>query len=86
MTNDEKSGAPPRAGVGSGDRPPQLRPRTIGFLLLFWTALMIAWFLSVAADGSLPSPALAVVVGGFIGVIWLLGLLILGLFLVRSDE
>lgn len=74
----EKHGSP---GPGSGPDPKPLRSRTIGILMLLWTALMTGWFLSVAAGGSLRTPALALAVGGLIGVVWLLGLLVLGLFL-----
>ena len=81
MTGDYVSEKHGRAGPGSGPDPKPLRPRTIGFLMLLWTALMTGWFLSVAAGGSLRTPALALAVGGLIGVVWLLGLLVLGLFL-----
>ena len=70
-----------RTTTGSDRDPKPLRPRTIAFLMLLWTALMIGWFLSVSAGGSLSTPAVTLAVGGLIGVIWLLGLLILGLFL-----
>lgn len=81
MTSDNESEEQGRTGEGSGPDPTPLRPRTIGFLMLLWTAGMAGWFLSVAAGGSLSTPALAIAVAGLIGVIWLLGLLILGLFL-----
>jgi hypothetical protein len=81
MTGDDDSEKQPLAGVGSDRDPTPPRPRTIGFLMLLWTALMTGWFLSVAAGGSLRTPALALAVGGLIGVVWLLGLLVLGLFL-----
>ena len=81
MTSDNKSEKQGRNSVGSGPNPTPLRPRTIGYLMLLWTVLMTGWFLSVAAGGSLRTPALALAVGGLIGVVWLLGLLVLGLFL-----
>ncbi len=84
MTSDDASEKQQRTGVGSDRDPTPLRPRTIGFLMLSWTALMTGWFLSVAAGDSLSTPALALAVGGLIGVVWLLGLLVLGLFLVSS--
>ena len=54
--------------------------------MLLWTALMAGWFLSVAAGGSLRTLALALAVGGLIGVIWLLGLLVLAMFLASSGD
>jgi fatty acid desaturase len=85
-TNDDHTEKRRAAGSGTERDPKPLRPRTIGLLMLFWTALMTGWFLSVAAGGSLSTPALALAVGGLIGVIWLLGLLVLGLLLVTSGD
>jgi hypothetical protein len=86
MTNDDHSEKRRPAGVGSERDPKPLRPRTVGLFMLLWTALMTGWFLSVAIGGSLSTPALALAVGGLVGVVWLLGLLVLGLFLVTSGE
>lgn len=86
MMSDDQSENRRPAGVGSERDPKPLRPRTVGLFMLLWTALMTGWFLSVAAGGSLSTPALALAVGGLIGVVWLLGLLVLGLFLVTSGE
>ncbi len=47
---------------------------------------MVGWFISVAAGGALSMTALGLAVGGSIGVVWLLGLLVLALFLVASGE
>lgn len=81
MASDDESEKQGRTGMGSDGDPTPLRPRTIAFLMLLWTALMTGWLLSVAAGGSLSAPAPALAVGGLIVVVWLLGLLVLGLFL-----
>lgn len=84
MTSDHESEKQQRTGVGSDRDPTPLEPRTTGFLMLLWTALMTGWFLSVAVGGSLSTPALALAVGGLIGVVWPLGLVVLGLLLLSS--
>lgn len=86
MTNDDHGASRRPPGAGGERDPKPLRPRTIGLLMLLWTALMAGWFLTVAAGGSLRTLALGLAVGGLIGVIWLIGLLLLGLFLVSSRE
>ena len=70
----------------AGRDPKPLTPRSIGLLLVLWTALMVGWFISVAAGGALSTTAVGLAVGGLIGVVWLLGLLVLALFLVASGE
>lgn len=54
--------------------------------MLIWTAAVGGWFVvSVLRDGN-DGTALVLAVGaGLIGVIWLLGLLVLGLFLLRGE-
>ena len=89
MTDDDHDDHRQRGrpeGAGGRRDPKPLRPRTVSLLMLLWTALMAGWFLTVAAGGSLRTPALGLAVGGLIGVIWLLGLLVLGLFLASSSE
>lgn len=86
MTNDDGSERRRPAGVGDERDPQPLTPRTVGLLMLLWTTLMAGWFLWVAAGGSLRTLALALAVGGLIGAIWLLGVLVLAMFLGTSGE
>lgn len=46
---------------------------------------MGTWFALVVADSAIRPVALVLAVGALFGVIWLLGLLILGLFLVGGE-
>lgn len=60
--------------------------RTVGLLLALWTTLIAAWLVSAIAGGTLTTPAVGLAVAGLIGVVWLIGLLILGAFLVSPRE
>ena len=66
---------------GSGRDPSPLSPRAVGLVMLFWTAVIAAWFVLVAANATFQTAALALAVASLFGVIWLFGLLILVLFL-----
>ena len=60
--------------------------RQVGALMLIWTAVMGAWFAITVINGAIGDTALVLAVGGgLLGVIWLFGLLILGLFLVAGE-
>jgi len=54
-------------------------------LVLAWTSVMGGWFAFVVVDGSIRPVTLVPAVGGLFAVIWLLGVLILGLFLVGGE-
>lgn len=53
--------------------------------MLVWTAAMGGWFVFTVVNGAIGRTALVLAVGGLFAVIWLLGLLILALFLVGGD-
>ena len=54
--------------------------------MLVWTAAIGGWFAITVLNGAIGGTALVLAVGGgLFGVIWLLGLLILGLFLVGGE-
>lgn len=63
------------------DHPQPITPRAVGRLMLLWTIVLTGWFASVAANSTVQTVTLALAVAGLFGVIWLLGLLILGLFM-----
>lgn len=54
--------------------------------MVVWTALMLGWFTYIAASAALSTPALIVAVGGLVGGIWLMGLLMLAVFLGVPDD
>jgi len=72
-------------------RPPRRDPipltrREVGFLTLIWTVAIGGWFAITLVNGNIGGTALVLAVGGgLFGAIWLLGLLILGLFLVGAE-
>lgn len=76
---DPPTGLPPRRD------PRPLTRREIGILMLVWTAAMGAWFAFTVVNGAIGRTALILSVGGLFGVIWLLGLIILALFLVGGE-
>lgn len=61
-------------------------PRAVAAFAALWTVLAAGLFVSSAARGGLQTTALALAVGGLIGIAWLLGLLILVLFLVAGAD
>ena len=65
--------------------PRPLTRRDVGLSVLAWTTIMGGWFAFVVVDGSIRPVALVLAVGGLFTVIWLLGVLILALFLVDDD-
>lgn len=81
MTDHDHGPGGQRARTASQRDSESIRPRTVSVLMLLWTGSMIAWFLSALVGGLLPTPAVALAVGGLIGVVWLLGVLVLSLFL-----
>ena len=62
-----------------------LGPREVGLVMTLWTALMGGWFVWTAAGSTFPTSALALAVLALFAVVWLVGLLILGLFLVAGE-
>lgn len=50
--------------------------------MLIWSGIMGAWFAVTVVNNGIDRVALVLAVGGLFGVIWLLGLMILALFLV----
>ena len=53
--------------------------------MLVWTAIMASSFGVTVLGGAIGRLALVLAVGGLFAVIWLFGLVILGLFLARGD-
>lgn len=67
-------------------RPGAVPVRAIAVLAAGWSVLAGGWFVSMAARGDLRTPAVALAAGLFITVVWLLGLLMLVLFLHRAAD
>ena len=67
-------------------KPGPVSRRAVGLLMLTWTALMLAWFLYLGAAGTLTTTGVKLAVGGLVGGVWLIGLLMLAMFLVSSPE
>ena len=53
--------------------------------MLAWTGAMGGWFALTVINGAIGRTALVLALGGLFAVIWLLGLLILALFLAGGD-
>ena len=51
-----------------------------------WTILMLSWFAYIAATAALSTAAVTLAVGGLVGAVWLIGLLMLALFLSTPDD
>lgn len=86
MTHVPDPVQPIRDRDDAGHDPKQLSTRFVGLLVALWTANMAGWFISIAAGGALRTAALALAVGGLIGVLWLLGLLILAFLMPASRD
>lgn len=85
MTRPSASGQPPAdppTGRPPGRDPRPLTRREVAVLMLVWTIAMGGWFAFTIDNGAIDRTALVLAVGGLFAVIWLLGLLVLGLFLV----
>lgn len=54
--------------------------------MVAWTALMLGWFAYIAATAALSTAAVTLAVGGLIGGVWLIGLLMLAVFLSPPDN
>jgi hypothetical protein len=65
--------------------PRPLRAREVAFLMFVWTAILASSFGVTVLGGAIGRLALVLAVGGLFAVIWLFGLVILGLFLARGD-
>lgn len=76
---DSSTGRPPTGDART------LTGREVGTLMLIWTAAVGGWFAILVVDGSIRPAALVLAVGGLFALIWLLGMLILGLFLAGGD-
>ena len=85
MTDDGRD-AGRRPGQRSSPDPKPLRRRTVGLLMVAWTALMLGWFAYIAATAALSTAAVTLAVGGLVGAVWLIGLLMLALFLSTPDD
>ena len=85
MTDDDHD-----TGRGPGQRsspdPKPLRPRTVGLLMVVWTTLMLGWFAYIAATAALSTAAVTLAVGGLVGSVWLIGLLMLAVFLSKPED
>lgn len=53
--------------------------------MLVWTAAIGGWFALTVINGAIGRTALVLAVGGLFAVIWLVGMIILALFLVGGD-
>lgn len=53
--------------------------------MLIWSGIMGGWFALTLVNNAIDRVALVLAVGGLFGVIWLLGLMILALFLVGGE-
>ena len=53
--------------------------------MLVWSAAMGGWLAFSVVEGAIRPAALVLAVGGLFGVIWLLGLVVLALFLVGAE-
>lgn len=80
----EDSGA---AGLTDlGTHAPPLSGQFLGLAALGWTAGCAGWLGWTALEGKLETPMVAIAVAGFVGVVWLLGLLILLMFRIGRDS
>lgn len=88
MTRLSVADEPPAADPPTDHRrdPSPLTRREVGFLILIWTVAIGGWFAITVVNSAIGGTALVLAVGGgLFGAIWLLGLLILGLFLVGGE-
>lgn len=75
-----------RAGGAGNGRPGPVPARIVGLLAMLWSLLAAGWFGSIAARGDLRTPAVTLAAGLFITVVWLLGLLVLVLFVPHGAD
>lgn len=68
-------------GGRPGRDPATLARREVAALMLVWTVVLGGWYVLAVVNGADGPGALVLAVGGLFAVIWLLGLLMLGLFL-----
>jgi len=78
--SDHGNQAAGETGGPAGRDPAPLARREVAALILVWTLAMGGAY-ALAANGADGPGALILAVGGLFAVIWLLGLLMLGLFL-----
>lgn len=81
-----REGLTPARQPQAADAPPGLSGRFLGTLALVWTATCGAWLGWTAIEGKLETPMVAVAVVGFVGIVWLLGLLIVLIFWLGRAE
>jgi hypothetical protein len=60
--------------------------RFLGLAALGWTVGCAGWLGWTALEGQLDTPMVAIAVSGFVGTVWLLGLLILFIFWIGRDQ
>ena len=75
-----------RSPAPEGPQPKPVSRRAVGLLMLAWTGLILGWFLSLAASGTLVTPGAGVAVGGLVGGVWLIGLLMLAMFIASPPD
>jgi len=68
-------------GDPPGRDPAPLTGREVAALMLIWTMALGGWYALAVVNGADGPGALVLAAGGLFAVIWLLGLLMLGLFL-----
>lgn len=68
-----------------GAHAPPVSGRFLGLAAMAWTTGCAGWLGWTALEGKLDTTAVAIAVAGFVGVVWLLGLLILSLFRIGRD-
>lgn len=71
---------------GSGGEVAAVPRYLVAALGAAWSGLALGWFLWIDARGDLTTPAVALDVGVFIAIGWLVGLVILVLFAAVSGE
>ena len=65
--------------------PPAVRPRSIGLGMLLWTALAVGSFAYLAVrDPS--TPAVIAAVGGLVAMVWIIGMIMLAMFLGSAPD
>ncbi len=74
----------------SAGRPPERDPaaltrRGVGTMMLVWTMAMGGWLAFEVIDSDIRTPALVLAGGGLLAVIWLMGLVVLALFLLDAE-
>lgn len=84
-SESERPGAGPPTDRPPGRDPSVLTRRQVGLLMVAWTLAMVGWLAFEVIDSDLRTMALVLAGGGLLTVIWLIGLVVLALFLLDAE-